>query len=401
MLREQCQELSQYIIEMRRKFHRIPELGIHLPQSQAIICEELDKMGIPYKKNTVMLNGVQDSSVIGFIEGASTDKVIALRADFDGLPVTEETGESFASTIPGQMHACGHDVNPAMLLGAAKVLSQNKHLLKGGSVKLFFQSAEEITTGARLMIEGGAMENPDVTAVFGIHIDPMGDKGHKCGAMVVMPGCVLASGDRFAIRIKGKVMHGAHPQRGLDAIMVAAQLLTALQVLVTREVPGDSCRVLSLCQIHGGSSWNSLAEEVVMEGTLRTMDYGIQDTLKRRIEEVTAGICATWKTEGAVEWIDGTPPVVNHPDMQKLVSEAGKKILGEDYIIESYKGGMSCEDVAHFMARVPGLFALLNTSSDDPETWHSWHSPKLRVAEDILWHGAALHVQTVVDYLAE
>ena len=138
-----------------------------------------------------------------------------------------------------------------------------------------------------------------------------------------------------------------------------------------------------------------------MAGTLRTMDYGIQDIIKRRIGEVTAGICTTWQTEGTVEWLDSIPPVVNNPDMQKLVAEAGKNILGEEYVIESYKAAMSCEDVAHFMARVPGLFALINTSNDNPETWNSWHSPTLKIAEEVLWHGTALHVQTVADYLAE
>ncbi len=401
MLREQCKEASQYVIDMRRKFHQVPELGIHLPESQALICAELDKMGIPYRRSEVVLDGVRDSSVVAFIEGASTDKVIALRADFDALPVPEETGEPFASTIDGRMHACGHDAHAAMLLGAAKVLSANKDLLKGGSVKLFFQSGEEIITGARLMIEDGALENPTVTATFGIHIDPMGTKNHKSGAAVIVPGCIMASGNRMVIRIKGKGTHGSQPQNGIDPIMAGAQVVTALQALVGREVAGDVSRVLSICQFHGGSCWNVIPDEVMLEGTLRTTAFDIREFLTRRIGEVARGVCRAMNCECDVDWVDGTPPVVNDPEFQKLVAAGAKKILGEDYVVETFKTSMGNEDMARFMELVPhSLFAFLNVSNEDPDTCRPWHNSKLKLAEEVLWHGTALHVQTAVDYLS-
>ena len=394
---EQCREVQSYIIEMRRKLHMIPETGISLPKTQAVICGELDKMGIPYQKNTAVLDGVTDCGVVALIEGKNTDKVIALRADMDALPVEEQDYYPYHSVHPGTMHACGHDNHMAMLLGTAKVLNENKDQLNG-SVKLFFQSAEEIITGAKMLLAGGCMENPKVTACFGMHVWPVVD--HPTGQVIVKPGCMMASGNRFVIRIKGVGTHGSQPQQGVDPIVAAGQVITALQNITSRELAGDEPRVLSICQVHAGTTWNIIPTEVMMEGTIRTMSPTTQNLYQKRVSEIVNGICTAMRCEGEVDWVDGTPPVMNDPQFTELVIGAAKKAFGEEGVSTDVHPSMGNEDFAYFQALVPGTFVFLNTANVDKGITAAVHSPKFTVDEDVLWRGSALAVQTAMEYLA-
>ena len=395
-IREQCMGVKDYVIEMRRKLHQIPELGINNPQTQAFICAELDKMGVPYQKNTVVHDGVQDTGVVAFIEGKNTDKVIALRADVDALPVLEKLDVPYKSQHEGQMHACGHDNHCAMLLGAAKVLSQIKDQLNG-SVKLFFQSGEECITGAKMLIEGGFMENPKVTACVAMHVWPQPQ--YKSGALIIKNGCMMASGDKFDIYIKGEGSHGSQPALGHDPITCAAQVISALQNITSREIPGDEPRVLSICQVHSGSAWNIIPDQAYMQGTIRTTDPKTRAFYVKRITEVVEGICAAMRCEGRVDWVDGLPPVMNNPEMVDLAVGAVREVLGDEFVEQNVQTSMGNEDFAYFMDMVPGVLAFLNISNDDPATHYSVHSPTFQVDEDILWHGTAFHVQTAVNYL--
>ena len=393
---EECRALQEYIVEIRRRLHQIPETGIHNPLTQSLICAELDKMGIPYWTNTVELAGLRDTGIVALIQGQHQDKVIALRADADALPITEETGLSYPSRHPGRMHACGHDNHCAMLLAAAKVLMEHKAELKG-SVKLFFQSGEEIITGARLLIQGGCMENPRVTACFGLHVWPL--PGQKPGAVAVIPGCMMASGNKFSISIQGAGTHGSLPQLGRDPIVCAAQLITALQNISSRELAGDEPRVLSICQVHAGSSWNIIPTQAYLEGTIRTTSAETQRFYKKRIEEITAGLCTALRCQGQVQWLAEVPPVLNDPAFTSLVAEAVKEALGPEFLCQDFKASMGNEDFAHYQALAPGAFAFLNIAGSDPATHLPVHNPAFQVEESILWQGTALHVQTALDYL--
>lgn len=395
-IREQCESVKDYVIEMRRQLHQIPEQGINNPKTSAFICAELDKMGVPYQVNTVIHDGVQDTSVVGFIQGKNTDKVIALRADVDALPVDEKLDVPYKSQHPGKMHACGHDNHCAMLLGAAKVLSQIKDQLNG-SVKLFFQSGEEIITGAKMVIQGGFMENPKVTACLGMHVWPLPQ--YKSGAIVMRPGCMMASGNKFGIHIKGEGSHGSQPALGKDPIACAAQVYSALQDITSRELPGDEPRVLSICQVHAGSAWNIIPAEAYMEGTIRTTSPETQQFYMKRINEVVEGISAAMRCEGSVDWMDGTPPVMNDPEMTALFADAVREAFGDDYIQQEVQTSMGNEDFAYYQELAPGALAFLNISNDDPATHYSVHSPTFQVDESILWHGTALHVLGAVSYL--
>ena len=373
---EMCEAVKDYVIEMRRELHKIPELGINNPKTKDFICAQLDEMGIPYQLNTVIHDGVQDTSVVGFIQGKNTDKVLALRTDVDALPV--------------------NDNHCAMLLGAAKVLSQIKDELNG-SVKLFFQSGEEVITGAKMIIQGGFMENPKVTACMGMHVWPLPQ--FPAGAIVMKPGCMMASGNRLVIRIKGEGSHGSQPALGHDPIAAAAQVYTALQNITTRELPGDEPRVLSICQVHSGSAWNIIPSEVFMEGTIRTTSPATQQFYMKRINEIVEGVSAALRCEGTVDWVDGTPPVMNDPAMTAQMAAAVAENMGSEFMQQDVQTSMGNEDFAYFQEMVPGVFAFLNISNDDPSTHYSVHSPTFQVDEGILWHGTAFHVLGAVTYL--
>lgn len=395
-IREQCMDVKDYVIEMRRKLHQIPELGIHNPQTRDLICAELDKMGVPYQSNTVVLDGVQDTSVVGFIQGKNTDKVIMLRADVDALPIEEQLDVPYKSQNEGRMHACGHDNHCAMLLGAAKVLSQLRDQLNG-SVKLVFQSGEEVITGAKMVIQGGFMENPKVTACLGMHVWPLPQ--YLPGTVVVRPGCMMASGNKFDIHIKGEGSHGSQPALGKDPIACAGQVLSALQNITSRELPGDEPRVLSICQVHAGSAWNIIPAEAYMQGTIRTTSPETQAFYMKRITEVVEGVSAAMRCEGRVDWVDGTPPVMNDPAVTALATDAVREVLGQEFVQQDVQTSMGNEDFAYYQERSPGAFAFLNISSADPATHYSVHSPTFQVDESILWQGTAVHVQTAVNYL--
>ncbi len=398
---QQCKDVQEYVVQTRRTLHQFPELGIHNPKTQAFICEQLDQMGIPYQKNTVTKDGVLDSGIVALIEGKHTDKVIALRADIDGLPIKELNEDlPYKSKTEGQMHACGHDNHVAMLLGAAKVLNENKDKLNG-SVKLFFQSGEEIITGAKMLLEGGCMENPKVTACFGMHVWPMDPEIYEPGQVIVIPGCMMASGNRFVIRVKGVGCHGSLPQLGIDPIVTASQIVMALQNIASRELPGDEPRVLSICQFHAGSFWNVIPDDVMLEGTIRTTSVSTRAYYIKRVEEIAKGIAQSMRCSCEVEWVDGTPPVLNDETMTELVIQAGKKVLGENAVSTNFKASMGNEDFAYYMERVPGTFVFLNIANREKGTYIPLHSPIFQVDEDILWHGTALHVQTAMDYLSE
>ena len=266
-----------WMIEKRRLLHRIPERGFEEYKTQRAIMDALDEIGIPYQ--------TERTWVIGLIEGALPGDTVALRADIDALPLLEPEGCPFRSEHEGMMYACGHDAHTAILLGAAKVLFGLKDQLRG-SVKLLFQPAEETDGGAEPMVAAGAMENPHVDRVYGLHVQPY----LPVGTIETRAGTLNASTDTVELVIRGRASHGAYPESSADAIVCAAQVITALQTLVSRNLSPLSSAVLSICQIHGGTASNIICDEVSLRGTLRTANSEIRAMMKRRIEETAAGV---------------------------------------------------------------------------------------------------------------
>lgn len=392
---EKCQSLQNDLVALRRRFHQIPELGEDLPETQALLCAELDKMGIPYKRNTL------DSGVVALIEGGKSGKVVALRADMDGLPIAEATGLPFASRHEGRMHACGHDTHITMLLGAAKVLNENKADLKG-TVKLIFQTAEETCTGSQIMLKEGVMENPHVDAVFGMHIGTIIDPSIAAGTLIVTPGCCMASYDHFVLRVTGKGCHGSTPEKGVDPIVVASNIVLALEEIVAREVPSTKAAVVTIGRIHGGIAYNAIPGEVEIEGTTRALEEDVRQYLGKRIGEIAAGIAKSYRAECAYEMIWGAPPVVNDEEMAKLAAGAAAKVLGESGVITSIPApNMGGEDFAFYLRERPGAFMFLSSSNREKHTDAPHHNPHFDVDEDVFWKGSAVFVSIVEDYLGK
>ena len=387
----ECKNIQNYLVELRRRFHRIPELGEDLPKTRAVITAELDRLGI-----ATVLSG-RDSGLMAEIKGKNPGKTIALRADMDALPVTEETGLEFKSEHDGKMHACGHDAHMAMLLGAAKVLNDNKDKLNG-TVRLIFQTAEEVSLGAKNAIADGFLQGAD--AVFGIHIGCILGKEIPSGKFIVTPGCCMASFDKFVIRIKGAGCHGSTPEKGIDPINIAAHTVINLQAITAREVSAVDPSVITIGKIAGGSQYNIIPDEVILEGTIRALSDSVRQYIVRRIEEIAALTAKTFGGSIAFEMHWGAPPVVNDGEMARFAAEAAKEVLGEEQVItEVAAPNMGGEDFAYFLENVKGAYMFLSSSDHEKGTDISHHSPKFNLDEDVLWEGTAVFVKIAMNFL--
>lgn len=379
------------IISNRRNLHKIPELGLELPKTSAYVMEQLDLMGIEYEFYEDI------TAVVGLIRGAKSGRTIALRADMDGLPIMEETGLEFASEN-NNMHACGHDAHTAMLLGAAKVLNDMKSELQG-NVKLLFQPGEEFPGGAKPMIEIGALKNPEVDAVIGMHagiINPTVPKG----SIGIGYGALMASMDRFYVKVKGRGGHGAYPQNTIDSISIACEIVGAINKIVSREVSATEPAVLSVTRITGGFNQNILPDDVEIEGTTRATNEDVRMHLAKRIEEIARGIASSFGADIEFVMDFKYPVLINNPEFTEKFKTSALKLLPEENIITIDKPIMGGEDMAEFLREVPGTyFFLANPKLDQNPYPH--HNSKFDVDESLFYLGSSLFVQAVIDFLNE
>ena len=391
MMWEECKDLQEYIVGLRRDLHQIPEVGFDLPETQAYVTAELDRIGIPY------VCSEKDSSIIATIEGGKSGKTICLRADMDALPITEATGVPFTSRHEGCMHACGHDTHTAMLLGTGKVLWAHRQEI-AGTVRLLFQTSEEQSRGAEIMIENGAVDGAD--AVFGTHIGTILDKAIPTGTFIVPSGCCMAAFDKFVIKVNGKGCHGSTPEKGVDPVNIAAHIVIALQAITTRELNATKPLVLTIGKIQGGNQYNVIPSEVVIEGTIRTLEEEVRQFVAKRIGEISQATAAVFGGSVDYEMIWGAPPVTNDDNMAALAAKAAKEVLGEDKVITKLPApNMGGEDFAYYLEKLPGAFMFLSSSNPAKGTDVAHHNPKFNVDEDVLWEGAAVFVAVVEEFL--
>lgn len=385
-IKELAQKYSQYTIDMRREFHKHPELSMHEKRTSGRIKEELDKIGVPY----VSMGG---TGVLAVIKGKDDGKTIALRADIDALEVTEKTDVPYKSENEGVMHACGHDCHTAMLLGAAYVLNEMKDELKG-TVKLIFQPGEEVAKGAKAMIAGGALEGVD--EVFGMHV--MSDS--PTGKIAVGSGPRMASADMFRIKVKGKGGHGSLPNLGIDAIVAASSIVMNLQTVISREMSPMEPVVLTVGKFISGTRFNVISDEAVLEGTTRCFSYKVREMLPEAMERVVKSTAASYRAEADFEYIYLTAPVINNEISTERVKKSIEKIMSKDAVIEMNKmpGG---EDFSEYLEKVPGTFVIVGTASEEKDTCYSNHHSKFNVDEDMLEHGVAIYAQYALDFLNE
>lgn len=333
----------------RAKLHRHPELGHREKETARFLAETLRGMGLSPRE------GVGGYGVTAVIEGSAPGRCIGLRADMDALPGDECTGLPYASENEGVVHACGHDMHMAMLLGAAHVLSDLRGTFPG-SVKLIFQPAEEdvLDSGARKMIADGCLENPHVDALIGQHVWPL----YETGTAAIRNGAMMASSDRFFITVRGKSCHGSAPDEGVDAIVIAAQIVTALQSVVSRSVSPLDAAVVTVGMIHGGERYNIVAGEVRLEGTCRTLTPALWETMPERIGRVARGVSEAMGGTCEYRYCRGYSPTVNAPEMFELVHGVMREQLGSGACIPE-RSGMGGEDFSFFGNERPSAFYWL------------------------------------------
>lgn len=389
-VKKEVKSIKDEIINWRRELHQIPELGLQLPKTAKYVCEKLDEIGIEYYS---LING---NAIVGIIKGKAHGNTIALRADMDGLPINEETGLSFASRNK-YMHACGHDGHTAILLGAAKILNKNRDKFKG-NVKLLFQPGEEYPGGAKPMIEEGALENPKVNSVIGLHIGGLSDSIPK-GNIGVCYGNLMSAADRVFIKVKGKGAHGAYPEQAIDPIVVASELVMSLQTIISRETKAVDPTILSICRIEGGSNHNIIPDFVELEGTVRTLKEETRSKIASRIEEITKSITEAHGASYEYEYDFKYPPLVNNNDFTLSFVESAKKIIPEKEITEIKVPIMSSEDMAYFLEEVPGTFFFLANLKSVDGIYYGHHNSKFDIDEQLLWKGCSLLIQGALDYL--
>lgn len=352
---KQSLELKDYLLKIRRQLHENPEIGFDLDNTVNLVKTELDKMGIEYTSPI-------ENSVLATIGNGG--RVILLRADMDALPIRENTNLEFKSEN-GNGHMCGHDFHTAMLLGTAKLLKENEDKLKG-TVKLMFQPAEEILSGAIKMVEAGILENPKVDVACMIHMDTTLDLG-----VYLHKGAMATSNNNFRITVKGKGAHGAMPEKGVDATFVASQILNALQVLVSREISFTKGAVLTAGHLNAGSAPNVIPDIAIIEGTTRTYHTESKEHIKKRIPEIAKYIAKAFRGEVEFEILSDVPVLMNNDHLIEITEKYLKEVEKENPDFKVFRGDpvTASDDFAHVAERVPGMMLMLGCKTNEGEIY--------------------------------
>ncbi len=393
-IRAAAERIAPQVVSVRRALHAYPELSNREERTGRLIAERLRAQGLEVRYP------VAKTGVVGVLRGGQPGPVVALRADIDALPIEEKTDLSFKSQVKGVMHACGHDAHTAILLGTVEVLASLKDRLPG-TVVFLFQPAEEGAPegeegGAALMVKEGALDEPKVDAVFGFHVggwEAMGRAGWTDGP-------IFASSDTFTIEVAGKSVHGAQPHMGIDPIPIAAELVQALQLIVSREIDGRQPRVLTIGRIQGGTRFNIVADKVTMDGTLRTHDAAVRADMKARMARTVKGVAEAHGTTATLRFLDaGTPPLVNDAALAHEVGvPALQRVFGAGAV--RVEPQMVAEDFPAFGQKAPCFYFLLGTRNDAKGIASVNHSATFDVDEDALPLGVRAMATLAWDFLA-
>lgn len=378
-------DLKQETIETRRLIHKYPELGFQETKTSELIFNTLKDLGYEVKR-------IAKTGVIGLIKGKDQSKTIAIRADIDCLPLQELNNTEYKSQHEGKMHACGHDGHTSVALSVAKILKNNQDKLKY-NVKFLFQPAEEGPGGAEPMIQEGALENPKVDAIIGLHVWNTMD----IGKVAIKSGAFMASADEFTVTIKGKGGHGAQPHLTVDSIVVSAYVITALQTIISRYTDPLEPAVLTIGKIEGGSNFNIIAESVKFIGTVRTFNKKIRDEIESKIKQIISNTCESFGAECEIKYTKLYPPTINNQEMSDLVNEVATDILGSENIIKN-EMTMGAEDMSYFLEKVPGCYFFLGSANKEKGFDKPHHNPYFDFDEDALPIGIELLTKSVFKY---
>ena len=396
------QKLNKKVIQWRHEIHQNPELSNREFKTAEKVAAHLKSLGMEVQ------TGIAHTGVVGVLKGKKPGKVLALRADMDALPVTEQNDLSFRSTVQatyngketGVMHACGHDTHVAILMGVAELLAVNTDF--AGTVKFIFQPAEEGAPegeegGADLMIAEGVLENPKVDAIFGLHIN----SGTHVGKVRYRPQGIMASSQRFVINVKGKQAHGSQPWMSVDPILISAKIVDGLQSIISRNAElTKEAAVISVGSIHSGIRFNIIPEEAQMIGTIRTLDKEMKEVIRNRMKELVPKIAQAYGGEAEVIIQDGAPITYNDPDLTSQMIPSIERVLGKDKV-EVVNAVTGAEDFSYFQQEIPGFYFFLGgTPKTLPETEApSHHTPNFFIDDSALIYGVNVLTAMVKDYL--
>lgn len=378
------------LVKLRREFHQYPELAYQEFETSKRITRELKKLRLEVKTK------VAKTGVVGLLKGSKGGKTVALRADMDALPLDEKTNLPYKSKNKGVMHACGHDLHMSCVLGSAMVLTKLKDKLPG-NVKFIFQPSEEVGLGgAKPMIEEKVLENPKVDGIFSLHSDssiPVGKVGIKFGPM-------MAQADSFDLAIIGKGGHGARPQDGVDAIVVASQVVSSLQTIASRKINPTCPVVVSIGQIEGGTARNIICDKVILKGTVRSLEKNVAKKAPILIKEITSGVVKSFGADFEFHYSPGYPVLINDPKMTDLAKKAIELLFGKDKVYKILNPMMGAEDFAYFLQKIPGTMMRLGIRNEKKKAIYPWHHPKFRVDEDAIKVGTAVLSQCLLNFLS-
>jgi amidohydrolase len=391
-LKSEAQALYPQLIHWRRDFHMHPELGFQEVRTAGIVADHLRNLGLEVS------TGIGKTGVVALVEGDDTPAdapTVMLRFDMDALPIHEQNELPYRSLHDGVMHACGHDGHTAIGMGVAELLVKHRNQL-GGRVKLVFQPAEELTTGARAMLADGVLNQPTPAASFGLHLWSR----LPLNQVIVQSGPLWASAGRFTISVHGQGGHGAMPHETVDATLVASQMVVALQSIVARNVDPSQTAVVTVGVLKSGAAWNIISASAELSGTVRSFDETVHQLLVRRIREVAQGICATFGATCAVHFPDYVPATINSQAGAQLMQQVATEIVGGEQVAQ-IPPMMVGEDMAEFLNRAPGCYVLVG-ASDPMQPLHSpHHNPTFNFDERTLPTGVALLAGVAIKYLQE
>jgi hippurate hydrolase len=363
----------------RQHLHTIPELGFDCPKTAAFIKERLEEFGVDE-----IHTGIAQTGIVAIINGTGAGRTVGLRADFDALPITEETGVDYASTHPGKMHACGHDGHTATLLGAAKYLAETRNF--SGRVALIFQPAEEDGGGAQVMCAEGMMDRFDIAEVYGIHNMP----GADLGTFHTTPGPIMAAVDSFTIKINGRGGHGAMPHETADPVVAACGIVQAIQTISSRNVHSAQEKVISVTQIHTGTASNIIPDTAMINGTVRTFDKDVKALIRKRMEEIVQGQAASYGVTAELDYEEGYPATVNADEQTGFAAAIARDVVGEANVDAESPKVAGAEDFSYMLEERPGAYLFLGAGPGA-----GLHHPKYNFNDEVAPIGASFFVQLV------
>lgn len=396
-----AKSVHEQVVSWRRDIHRHPELGFEERRTAGLIADHLERLGLSVKR------GVAGTGVVATLHfGGAGHGAIALRADMDALPISEATGKPFASQVPGVCHACGHDGHVAMLLGAATALARLRDNPSAwveavglgelaGAVTFIFQPAEEGPGGALPMIAAGCLDNPPVREIIGLHLWP----GLPVGTVGIGFGTVMAAADEFTLAIHGRGGHGAAPHETVDAITVAAQVVTSLQQIASRAVDPTEPVVITIGTIRGGYRYNVIADRVEMTGSARTLNPRLRAALPAKIAEVAKGVAAAFGARAELEYRTLYPETTNNRAVAERIAALARALYGRKAVVEPERPSMGSEDFSYFLQRVPGCYLMVGVGNAARGIVNPIHHPAFDMDEDGLLVGTGLEIAAALDFL--